>query len=96
VAVGIGKLTLAPAPLVASTAAGAAYAEKTGGIVSTTVTVNDALDELPNGSVAVHVTVVAHGDAPVPPPAAGQVREKVVLGGGEHVTVTPGGTAPHV
>jgi hypothetical protein len=70
------------------------YGANTGGSVSTTVTVKVALDELPNGSDAVQVTVVVHGDAAGPPAAGGQASGNVVLGGGEHVTLTPGGPAP--
>jgi hypothetical protein len=49
---------------------------RTGGIVSTTVTVNVPLDWLPTGSDAVHVT----GVVPI---------GYVVLGGGEHATLVP-------
>jgi hypothetical protein len=52
-----------------------------GASVSATVTVNVALDLLPTESEAVHVT----GVVPI---------AKVVLGGGEHATLVPGGGAP--
>jgi hypothetical protein len=50
--------------------------EKSGGRVSATVTMKVALEWLPTGSDAVHVTVVV----PI---------GNVVLGGGEHVTLVP-------
>jgi hypothetical protein len=53
----------------------------TGGVVSTMVTLNVALDELPRASVAVHVT----GVVPI---------ANIVFGGGEHATLAPGGGAP--
>ncbi len=51
------KETVAPAGLVAGTAIGAGTVT-TGAVVSVTVTVNEAVAEVPPLSAAVHVTVV--------------------------------------
>jgi hypothetical protein len=62
-----------------------ATGENNGPIVSTTVTVNVALDWLPSGSDAVHVT----GVDGIVDGTSGVLSGNVVLGGGTHATVTP-------
>src|SRR4051794_9426586 len=58
-AVGVAYVTGAPAGLVAVTVMSAGTPASVGGVVSVTVTVNEADAVLPLESVAVHVTVVA-------------------------------------
>ena len=72
---GVGYVTVAPLAFVAGTVR-SATGENRGPLVSATVTLNVALEWLPSGSDAVHVTVVV----PI---------GNVVLGGGEHVSVVP-------
>jgi hypothetical protein len=76
------KLTAAPAGLVHSTPLMLAGHVMTGGVVSTTVTVNEQLAELPLKSLAVHVTVVVPMRNVLP-----ETGEQVITGFGSQISL---------